>query len=121
MPDEKRHPYPVLCASRNYLQFFRPGEQFGTLLAIYTVKGIKSVCREPVTPGSPHIRIYKSMKTSQKYEYTVVMAKKSISGMGVESTLNTYAKNGWVLDHVIEHGIPVTNPDYIQLILRREI
>lgn len=44
-PDEKRHPYPLLYRGRNFFHFFRPGEEFGMVFAIYTYERYKlKVC-----------------------------------------------------------------------------
>lgn len=59
----------------------------------------------------------------QKYEYRVVMSKRSVCGTDFENDMNYQAKLGWEWVGVIENGTtPIDrNPAYLHLVFRREI
>lgn len=57
---------------------------------------------------------------AQKYDYTVKSVEKSMTGIYLEIELRRLAKDGWVLDHVVEFGATDIKYPYLQIVMRKE-
>lgn len=50
----------------------------------------------------------------------VTSVEKSMTGIHLEIELRRLAKDGWVLDHVVEFGAPDIKYPYLQIVMRKE-